>query len=151
MPQSKGAGGIRIYGIWKPENIRIWPTLSMWYLVDKANDSSLGLARTVYIHRIWPYIWWSPSHKYRIYTLYVWFWPTLLITPYPRRIMQSCRSTDAYYKESWGQMCRVGQNRIYAPYIWWFPHQKHRIYTVYMHRIFGNFPTKKHRIYTAYR
>jgi len=27
---------------------------------------------------------------------------------------------------------RVGQNRIYTPYIWWFPCQKHRIYTVYI-------------------
>ena len=26
----------------------------------------LGLARTVYIHRIWPYIWWFPCQKYRI-------------------------------------------------------------------------------------
>jgi hypothetical protein len=27
----------------------------------------LGLARTVYIHRIWPYIWWFPCQKHRIY------------------------------------------------------------------------------------
>jgi hypothetical protein len=36
-----------------------------------------GLARTVYIHHIWPYIWWFPCQKYRIYTVYIWFWPTL--------------------------------------------------------------------------
>jgi len=39
----------------------------------------VGLARTVYIHRIWPYIWWCPCQKYRIYTVYIWFWPTLVI------------------------------------------------------------------------
>jgi len=39
----------------------------------------VGLARTVYMHRIWPYIWWFPCQKHRIYTVYVWFWPTLNI------------------------------------------------------------------------
>jgi len=39
----------------------------------------LRLVRTVYIHRIWPYIWWFPCQKYRIYTAYIWFWPTLAI------------------------------------------------------------------------
>ena len=38
---------------------------------------SVGLARTVYLHRIWPYICWFPCQKYRIYTVYIWFWPTL--------------------------------------------------------------------------
>jgi len=37
----------------------------------------VGLARTVYIHRIWPYIWWFPCQNYRIYTVYIGFWPTL--------------------------------------------------------------------------
>ena len=37
----------------------------------------VGLARAVYIHRIWPYIWWSPCQNYRIYTVYIWIWPTL--------------------------------------------------------------------------
>jgi len=39
----------------------------------------LGLARTVYIHRIYPYIWSNPYKIYRIYTVYIWFWPTLSI------------------------------------------------------------------------
>ena len=37
----------------------------------------VGLARTVYIHRIWPYIWWFPCQKYRMCTVYIWFWPNL--------------------------------------------------------------------------
>jgi hypothetical protein len=37
----------------------------------------LGLARTVLIRRIWPYIWWFSCQNYRIYTVYIWFWPTL--------------------------------------------------------------------------
>jgi len=40
------------------------------------NGSHIGLARTVYVRRIWPYIWWLPSQKYRMYTVYTWFWPT---------------------------------------------------------------------------
>jgi hypothetical protein len=39
----------------------------------------LRLARTIYIHRIRPYIWWFPCHNYGIYTRYIWFWPTLQI------------------------------------------------------------------------
>ena len=38
-----------------------------------------GLANTVYIHRIWAYIWWFLCQKHRIHTIYVWLWPTLLI------------------------------------------------------------------------
>ena len=44
----------------------------------------VGLARTVYIHthRTWLYIWWFPCQKYciytGIYTVYIWFRPTLL-------------------------------------------------------------------------
>ena len=30
----------------------------------------VGLARTVYLHRIWPYVWWFPCQKYRIYTVH---------------------------------------------------------------------------------
>jgi len=30
----------------------------------------LGLTRTVYLHRIWPYVWWFPCLKYRMYTVY---------------------------------------------------------------------------------
>ena len=41
----------------------------------------VGLARTVYMHGIWPYIWWFFCQKHRIYTVYVWFWPTLCICP----------------------------------------------------------------------
>jgi len=36
-----------------------------------------GIAITLYVHRIWPYIWWFLSQKHRISTVYVWFWPTL--------------------------------------------------------------------------
>jgi len=32
--------------------------------------SFLGVARIVYVHRIWPYIWWYPCQKHRIYTVY---------------------------------------------------------------------------------
>jgi hypothetical protein len=37
------------------------------------------LARTVCIHRIWPYTGWFPC-QYTIYTPYIWFWPTLHIS-----------------------------------------------------------------------
>jgi len=46
----------------------------------------VGLARTVYIHRIWPYIWWFSCQNYRIYTVYIWYWPTLGIWGHPNAI-----------------------------------------------------------------
>ena len=39
----------------------------------------VGLARTVHIHRIRPYVWWFPCQKYRTCTVYIWFWPTLCV------------------------------------------------------------------------
>jgi len=40
----------------------------------------LGLARTIYIRRIRPYIWWNFCQKYCIHTVYIWFGPTLRMT-----------------------------------------------------------------------
>jgi len=37
-------------------------------------DRWLELARTVYLHHIWPYVWWFPCQNY---CLHMWFWPTL--------------------------------------------------------------------------
>jgi len=54
-----------------------------WELCRDASHDVLvlcvRLARTVYIHHIWPYIWWFPCQKYRVYTVYIWFWPTLIM------------------------------------------------------------------------
>jgi len=50
------------------------------YVKGRENGICVGLARTVYQHRILPNVWWYPCHKYRIYTvtpLNIWFWPTL--------------------------------------------------------------------------
>jgi len=44
--------------------VGIYVTACMFFIL-------LGLARTVYIHRIWPDIWWFPCQKYRIYTVYI--------------------------------------------------------------------------------
>ena len=30
-----------------------------------------------YVYCIWLYIWWFPCQTRRIYTVYIWFWPTL--------------------------------------------------------------------------
>jgi hypothetical protein len=53
------------------------PQISVAVFACCGNVVLLGLARTVYMHRIWPYIWWSPCQNHRIYTVYIWFWPTL--------------------------------------------------------------------------
>jgi len=37
----------------------------------------IGLARTVCMQRIRPYFRWFPCQKYRKYTVFMWFWPTL--------------------------------------------------------------------------
>ena len=47
------------------------------WLILTQHMSRVGQNRN--IHRIWPYIWWFPCQKYRIYTVYIWFWPTLLL------------------------------------------------------------------------
>jgi hypothetical protein len=35
------------------------------------DHTCLGFGKTVHVHRIWPYIWWFPCQKYRIYTVYI--------------------------------------------------------------------------------
>ena len=42
------------------------------------DGSYVGLAKTVYFHRILPYNWWYPCQKCRVYTVYIWFRSTLL-------------------------------------------------------------------------
>jgi len=47
----------------------------------------LKLARTVYIHRIWPYIWWFPT-KNTVFTLYIYgsgqpYWCRIHTIPHP--------------------------------------------------------------------
>ena len=39
----------------------------------------VGLARAVYMHHEWQYIWWFPCQKFCVCTVYVWFWPALLL------------------------------------------------------------------------
>ena len=51
-----------------------------WLTAESFYMSCLGLAKTVLLmHRIWPYIWWIPCQRYRICTVYIWFWPTLVL------------------------------------------------------------------------
>ena len=37
---------------------------------DLSYNIKIGLARIVYTHRIWPYVWWFPSKKHHIYNVY---------------------------------------------------------------------------------
>jgi hypothetical protein len=58
------------------------PRKDIWYSCQTAigpalNCKHVGLARTVYIHRIRPLIWWFPCQEYRVCTLFIWHWPTL--------------------------------------------------------------------------
>jgi len=41
------------------------------------HTACIGLARTLYLHRTW--LWFS-CQKYRIYTIYIWFWPTFFLS-----------------------------------------------------------------------
>jgi hypothetical protein len=45
--------------------------------VNTVHGWSVGLARTVYMYRIWPYIWWFPCQKYRISTVYIYIQNTV--------------------------------------------------------------------------
>ena len=52
--------------LWRMANVAFkWPPVLPYCGIY------LGLARTVYMHRIWPYIWWFPCQKCRIYTVYI--------------------------------------------------------------------------------
>jgi hypothetical protein len=42
-----------------------------WVTAHQRVVSCLRLARIVYIHRIWPYIWLFPCQKYRVYAPYI--------------------------------------------------------------------------------
>ena len=92
------------------------------------------------IHRIWPYIWWFPCQNFRIYTVYDRIFGdspanNTVYTPYMTVYLVISLPTIPYIHRIW-------------PYIWWFPCQKFRIYTVY-DRIFGDFPVKN-TVYTPY-
>jgi len=136
----------------------------------------LGLARTVYIHRISG----DFPDKSTVYTPYIY-----MVMANPNHAMYNHVSHIFHIISQIPIIPRVGQNRIYTPYIWWFPCQKHRIYTiyiwlwptltmpcitmyptystlyprypsylglartVYIHRIFGDFPAKN-TVYTPY-
>ena len=93
----------------------------------------LRLAGAVHVRRVWPYVWWFPCQKYRIYTVrlglakavhvrrvwpYVWWFPCQIYRMYTVRL---------------GLAKTVYGHRIW-PYVWWFPCQKYRIYTVYTYK-----------------
>jgi hypothetical protein len=67
----------------------------------------LRSARTVYRHRTWPYIWWYPCQKYRIYTPEVPYIYMVLANPNWER----CPVCSSTLRGS--LVSRVGQNRIY--------------------------------------
>ena len=46
------------------------------------------------------YIWWFPCQKYRIHTVYIWFWPTLYIRYWPTLVIcnerANCQNTHKH-------------------------------------------------------
>jgi hypothetical protein len=94
-----------IYGVYK----RFWPTLcilfwltihvyvcflehqtllsceplNLWSVTSDRQPlrprGLIKLARTVFMHRMWPYIWCLPCQRYCTRTVCVWFWPTLCV------------------------------------------------------------------------
>jgi hypothetical protein len=62
--------------------------------------TTVGLARTVYIQRVRPYIWWFPCQKYHIYTVYIWLCPTLTICSPKYGIKAGQRSEKHRYHRS---------------------------------------------------
>ena len=119
------------------------PAPFLWAPVQSVACTFIGLARTEYIRIYTPYIWWFPSQKYRMYTVYIWFWPNLHI--YETRSWRRCSHSDSWHRciakkfvEEHDRdsrvlsdiipnilagscrflhICRVGQNRIYTPYM----------------------------------
>jgi len=67
-------------------------------VTSQAQNISVGLAKTVYIRIYTPYTWWFLSQKYRMYTVYIWFWPSLYICNAAWQMM-STRATQTRYKQ----------------------------------------------------
>ena len=67
-------------------------TASLWFEFGYVQHiHRVGQNRVyVYMHRIWPYIWWFPCQKHGIYTIYAWFWPTLHIRSSMHSKIWSC-------------------------------------------------------------
>jgi len=101
--------------------IQYWSAVLAWVALQ------LRLARTIYTLRIWLSIWRFPCQTYRIYTEYVWFWPTLTILNHwaiAMTLMAQATLPLASGQQWWlkthhhkSLINRVGQNRIYTPYM----------------------------------
>jgi len=61
----------------------------------------LGLARTIYKHCMWPYFGWFSCQKYHIYTVYIWFWPTLRICVISLPIIPHVNRIYLYIYDIW--------------------------------------------------
>jgi len=60
----------------------------------------IGLARTVYIHRIWPYIWWFSCPKYRVHTLHMTVYLVIFLPKIPYICMVLARTI--YIRRTYG-------------------------------------------------
>ena len=71
-----------------PQRWRSEPDVFCVLHLNPLHNKYLGLARTVYIHRIWLYIRWFPCQKYRIYTPYMAVYTVISLpkTPYIHRM-----------------------------------------------------------------
>ena len=86
-PIRQGMGDRIVYNtsnttIQKNKNSKMHTTPVIQKSVPSLNQcmmSRVGQSR-IYAHRIWPYVWWIPSQKYHIHTVYIRFWPTLMMS-----------------------------------------------------------------------
>jgi len=77
---------------------------------------------TVYLHRIWPYIWRFPCQNYRIYAPYMTVYLTISLPKLPYICTVYNRIFDDF-----PAINTVYMHRLW-PYIWRFPCQYYRIY-----------------------
>jgi len=109
----------------------IWPYV-WWFPCQKYRIYTvyLGLARTVYTHRIWPYVWWFPSWKYRLCTVCTYKCIILANPRYNWRTLPSSIPYRRLHSTVLGLVRTVYTHRIW-PYIWWILCQKYHIYCIH--------------------
>jgi len=75
-------------------------------------------------NRIWPYIWWFPCQKYRIYTVYIWFWPTLIMLDILMAERARRTNQESHAAHTWAQntlLC-VPRKHVLGEITMEFPH-----------------------------
>ena len=99
--------GVPLIGFQQAASSTAQPQSSHWVCTCAYIYIYIWLARPVYIHRVWPYIWWFPCQNYRIYTPYMTVYLVISLPkiPYIHRIYRVLANPT--YICLWSKECCV--------------------------------------------